>query len=154
MSDPGRCTHQHTLCLTHSHNPDNNACLISGEAPEAAAPEEPKPPTPPPPPPKGNPPFKSEPRSDCGRTTCVFFPPCERPASDRNDHCFISTQRPVCSAFLTEPTSAPLDLFVEDKNDTSVSIIWSQPEVVGSSGLDGYTIEICKDGSKSSFLRW
>lgn len=48
-----------------------------------------------------------------------------------------------------EPTSAPLDLFVEDKNDTSVTIIWSQPEVVGISGLDGYTIEICKDGSKS-----
>ncbi|XP_029681837.1 myosin binding protein Hb isoform X1 [Takifugu rubripes] len=47
-----------------------------------------------------------------------------------------------------EPTSAPLDLFVEDKNDTSVTIIWSQPEVVGSSGLDGYTIEICKDGTE------
>lgn len=47
-----------------------------------------------------------------------------------------------------EPTSVPLDLFVEDKNDTSVSIIWSQPEVVGASGLDGYTIEICKDGTE------
>lgn len=54
----------------------------------------------------------------------------------------------VCFAFLVEPTSAPLDLFVEDKNDTSITIIWSQPEVVGSSGLDGYTIEICNDGSK------
>ncbi|XP_032368957.1 myosin binding protein Hb isoform X3 [Etheostoma spectabile] len=47
-----------------------------------------------------------------------------------------------------EPTSAPVDLFVEDKNDTSVTIIWSQPEVVGDSGLDGYTIEICKDGTE------
>ncbi|XP_068172533.1 myosin binding protein Hb isoform X2 [Antennarius striatus] len=47
-----------------------------------------------------------------------------------------------------EPTSVPLDLFVEDKNDTSVTIIWSQPEVVGPSGLDGYTIEICKDGTE------
>ncbi|XP_037629763.1 myosin binding protein Hb [Sebastes umbrosus] len=47
-----------------------------------------------------------------------------------------------------EPTSVPLELFVEDKNDTSVSIIWSQPEVVGASGLDGYTIEICKDGTE------
>ncbi|XP_028431139.1 myosin binding protein Hb isoform X1 [Perca flavescens] len=47
-----------------------------------------------------------------------------------------------------EPTSAPVDLFVEDKNDTSVSIIWSQPEVVGDSGLDGYTIEVCKDGTE------
>ncbi|XP_035517119.1 myosin binding protein Hb [Morone saxatilis] len=47
-----------------------------------------------------------------------------------------------------EPTSAPLDLFVEDKNDTSVSIIWSQPEIIGHSGLDGYTIEVCKDGTE------
>lgn len=48
-----------------------------------------------------------------------------------------------------EPTSAPVELFVEDKNDTSVTIIWSQPETIGDSGLDGYTIEVCKDGSKS-----
>lgn len=48
------------------------------------------------------------------------------------------------------PTSAPVELFVEDKNDTSVSIIWSQPENIGDTGLDGYVIEICKDGSKSS----
>ncbi|XP_029907908.1 myosin binding protein Hb [Myripristis murdjan] len=47
-----------------------------------------------------------------------------------------------------EPTSAPLDLFVEDKNDTSVTIIWSQPETIGDSGLDGYTIEVCKDGTE------
>lgn len=47
-----------------------------------------------------------------------------------------------------EPTSVPLDLFIEDKNETSVTIIWSQPEVVGPSGLDGYTIEVCKDGTE------
>ncbi|KAL3978646.1 hypothetical protein ACER0C_019708 [Sarotherodon galilaeus] len=47
-----------------------------------------------------------------------------------------------------EPTSAPVDLFVEDKNDTSVTIIWSQPENIGPSGLDGYTIEVCKDGTE------
>ncbi|CAJ1050240.1 myosin-binding protein H-like [Xyrichtys novacula] len=46
-----------------------------------------------------------------------------------------------------EPTSAPVDLFVEDKNDTSVTIIWSQPETVGPTGLDGYTIEVAKDGT-------
>uniref|UniRef100_A0A3Q3GCC3 Myosin-binding protein H n=1 Tax=Kryptolebias marmoratus TaxID=37003 RepID=A0A3Q3GCC3_KRYMA len=45
-----------------------------------------------------------------------------------------------------KPTSAPVDLFVEDKNDTSVTIIWSQPTNVGACGLDGYTIEVCKDG--------
>ncbi|KAM4588315.1 myosin binding protein Hb isoform 2-T3 [Odontesthes bonariensis] len=47
-----------------------------------------------------------------------------------------------------EPTSAPVDLFIEDKNDTSVTIIWSQPEQIGDTGLDGYTIEICKDGTE------
>lgn len=47
-----------------------------------------------------------------------------------------------------EPTSAPVDLFVEDKNDTSVTIIWSQPENIGPTGLDGYTIEVCKDGTE------
>ncbi|KAK7916437.1 hypothetical protein WMY93_012198 [Mugilogobius chulae] len=62
-------------------------------------------------------------------------------------------QRVKCFPFthfvcLTEPTSAPLDLFVEDKNDTSVTIIWSQPEVIGASGLDGYTIEVCKEGTE------
>uniref|UniRef100_A0A3Q3AXU0 Myosin-binding protein H n=1 Tax=Kryptolebias marmoratus TaxID=37003 RepID=A0A3Q3AXU0_KRYMA len=46
------------------------------------------------------------------------------------------------------PTSAPVDLFVEDKNDTSVTIIWSQPTNVGACGLDGYTIEVCKDGTE------
>ncbi|KAK9528613.1 hypothetical protein VZT92_012765 [Zoarces viviparus] len=47
-----------------------------------------------------------------------------------------------------EPTSVPVDLFIENKNDTSVTIIWSQPEVVGPSGLDGYIIEVCKDGTE------
>ncbi|XP_072308239.1 myosin binding protein Hb isoform X3 [Eucyclogobius newberryi] len=47
-----------------------------------------------------------------------------------------------------EPTSAPLELFVEDKNDTSVAIIWSQPEVIGAAGLDGYAIEVCKEGTE------
>ncbi|XP_060899372.1 myosin binding protein Hb isoform X2 [Labrus mixtus] len=47
-----------------------------------------------------------------------------------------------------EPTSAPVDLFIEDKNDTSVTIIWSQPETIGHTGLDGYTIEIAKDGTE------
>ncbi|XP_034544743.1 myosin-binding protein H-like isoform X3 [Notolabrus celidotus] len=46
-----------------------------------------------------------------------------------------------------EPTSAPVDLFIEDKNDTSVTIIWSQPETIGQTGLDGYSIEVAKDGT-------
>ncbi|XP_067096974.1 myosin binding protein Ha isoform X2 [Osmerus mordax] len=46
-----------------------------------------------------------------------------------------------------EPTSAPLNVTVEDVNDTSLTIKWRSPEVLGDSGLDGYTIEYCKDGA-------
>lgn len=52
----------------------------------------------------------------------------------------------VCSP---EPTSEPLELGVEDVNDTSVTITWRPPATIGNSGLDGYTVEICKEGSKS-----
>jgi len=53
----------------------------------------------------------------------------------------------VCSP---EPTSEPLELGVEDVNDTSVTISWRPPATIGNSGLDGYTVEICKEGSKSA----
>uniref|UniRef100_A0A8C9S745 Myosin-binding protein H n=1 Tax=Scleropages formosus TaxID=113540 RepID=A0A8C9S745_SCLFO len=43
------------------------------------------------------------------------------------------------------PTSAPLNLTVEDVNDTSVTVKWRPPETIGDSGLDGYTVEYCKD---------
>lgn len=46
------------------------------------------------------------------------------------------------------PTSAPLAVAVEDVNDSSLTIKWQTPETIGDSGLDGYTIEYCKDGSK------
>ncbi|XP_019951626.1 myosin binding protein Ha isoform X2 [Paralichthys olivaceus] len=45
------------------------------------------------------------------------------------------------------PTSAPLDVSVDDVNDSSLTIQWRTPETVGDSGLDGYTIEYCKDGT-------
>ncbi|XP_072305981.1 myosin binding protein Ha isoform X2 [Eucyclogobius newberryi] len=45
------------------------------------------------------------------------------------------------------PTSAPLDVFVEDVNNTSLTIDWTAPETIGDSGLDGYTVEYCKDGT-------
>ncbi|XP_034392972.1 myosin binding protein Ha isoform X1 [Cyclopterus lumpus] len=45
------------------------------------------------------------------------------------------------------PTSAPLDVSVEDVTDSSLTIKWSSPETIGASGLDGYTIEYCKDGT-------
>ncbi|XP_023689813.1 myosin binding protein Ha [Paramormyrops kingsleyae] len=43
------------------------------------------------------------------------------------------------------PTSEPLNLNVDDVNDTSVTIKWKTPENLGDSGLDGYTVEYCKD---------
>ncbi|XP_041656211.1 myosin binding protein Ha isoform X2 [Cheilinus undulatus] len=45
------------------------------------------------------------------------------------------------------PTSAPLEVSVEDVNDSSLTIKWKTPETIGDSGLDGYTIEYCKDGT-------
>ncbi|XP_077464566.1 myosin binding protein Ha [Stigmatopora argus] len=45
------------------------------------------------------------------------------------------------------PTSAPLDVAVEDVNDISLTVKWKTPEIVGESGLHGYTVEYCKDGS-------
>ncbi|XP_016366847.1 myosin binding protein Ha [Sinocyclocheilus rhinocerous] len=44
------------------------------------------------------------------------------------------------------PTSAPQNLSVDDVNDTSVTLRWRSPENIGS-GLDGYTVEYCKEGS-------
>ncbi|XP_035512119.1 myosin binding protein Ha isoform X1 [Morone saxatilis] len=45
------------------------------------------------------------------------------------------------------PTSAPLEVSVEDVNDSSLTIKWQTPETIGDSGLDGYTVEYCKDGT-------
>ncbi|XP_061646480.1 myosin binding protein Ha isoform X2 [Phyllopteryx taeniolatus] len=45
------------------------------------------------------------------------------------------------------PTSAPLEVSVEDVNDESLTVKWKTPETVGESGLDGYTVEYCKDGT-------
>ncbi|XP_043080662.1 myosin binding protein Ha isoform X5 [Puntigrus tetrazona] len=42
-------------------------------------------------------------------------------------------------------TSAPQNLSVDDVNDTSVTLKWRSPENIGS-GLDGYTVEHCKEG--------
>lgn len=50
---------------------------------------------------------------------------------------------------LSEPTSEPLELIVEDVNDVSVTIQWRPPATIGNAGLDGYTVECCKEGSKS-----
>ncbi|XP_056131136.1 myosin binding protein Ha [Lampris incognitus] len=45
------------------------------------------------------------------------------------------------------PTSAPVSLSVEDVSETSLTIKWRPPETIGDSGLDGYSIEYCKEGT-------
>ncbi|XP_053305739.1 myosin-binding protein C, cardiac-type [Spea bombifrons] len=45
------------------------------------------------------------------------------------------------------PTSEPTHLTVEDVSDTSISLKWRPPERIGAGGLDGYTVEYCKEGS-------
>ncbi|XP_044065679.1 myosin binding protein Ha isoform X2 [Siniperca chuatsi] len=45
------------------------------------------------------------------------------------------------------PTSTPLEVSVEDVNDSSLTIKWKTPETIGDSGLDGYIIEYCKNGT-------
>ncbi|XP_061487799.1 myosin-binding protein H, partial [Rhineura floridana] len=42
---------------------------------------------------------------------------------------------------------APMNLTVDDVNDNSVTLTWDAPEIVGSSGVDGYMVEYCKDGT-------
>ncbi|XP_019951627.1 myosin binding protein Ha isoform X3 [Paralichthys olivaceus] len=54
---------------------------------------------------------------------------------------------PAAEESVPVPTSAPLDVSVDDVNDSSLTIQWRTPETVGDSGLDGYTIEYCKDGT-------
>ncbi|KAK2851438.1 hypothetical protein Q5P01_007714 [Channa striata] len=47
------------------------------------------------------------------------------------------------------PPSAPLHVSVDDVNECSLTIKWKTPETVGDSGLTGYTIEYCKDGTSN-----
>uniref|UniRef100_A0A8C4RMZ1 Myosin-binding protein H n=1 Tax=Erpetoichthys calabaricus TaxID=27687 RepID=A0A8C4RMZ1_ERPCA len=48
-----------------------------------------------------------------------------------------------------EPVPAePVSVSVEDVNDTSLTIKWRPPETVGPSGVDGYIVEYCKDGTQ------
>nr|XP_060628458.1 myosin-binding protein H [Anolis sagrei ordinatus] len=42
---------------------------------------------------------------------------------------------------------APVNLKVDDVNDNSVTLTWDAPENVGPTGLDGYVVEYCKDGT-------
>ncbi|NXS57005.1 MYBPH protein, partial [Brachypteracias leptosomus] len=46
-----------------------------------------------------------------------------------------------------EPPSSPLALTVEELSENSITVTWKAPEQTGRAGLDGYVVEICKDGS-------
>uniref|UniRef100_A0A663LNI3 Myosin-binding protein H n=1 Tax=Athene cunicularia TaxID=194338 RepID=A0A663LNI3_ATHCN len=54
--------------------------------------------------------------------------------------------------FVTEPPSSPLSLAVEEVSENSFTLTWKAPEQKGQSGLDGYVVEICKDGSRLGLL--
>ncbi|XP_031799434.1 myosin-binding protein C, cardiac-type [Sarcophilus harrisii] len=45
------------------------------------------------------------------------------------------------------PPSEPTHLGVEDVSDSTVSLKWRPPERVGAGGLDGYSVEYCREGS-------
>ncbi|XP_041131677.1 myosin-binding protein C, cardiac-type-like isoform X3 [Polyodon spathula] len=45
------------------------------------------------------------------------------------------------------PTSEPHCLTVDDITDTSISLKWRPPERIGAAGMDGYTVEYCKEGT-------
>ncbi|XP_051270440.1 myosin binding protein Hb isoform X3 [Dicentrarchus labrax] len=131
------------------------AAPAEGEAPAAPPAEEPKPPTPPPADaaaPEETPAAPAEAPADAAAAPAAEEAAAvsEAPADAEAAEAAPEEPKPPTPPPPPpkEPTSAPLDLFVEDKNDTSVSIIWSQPEIVGHSGLDGYTIEVCKDGTE------
>ncbi|XP_061075852.1 myosin-binding protein H-like isoform X16 [Conger conger] len=55
-----------------------------------------------------------------------------------------AASEPEAPAKAEVPTSEPLNVSVEDVNDTTLTIRWRPPEKIGS-GLDGYTVEYCKD---------
>uniref|UniRef100_A0A8C0S1B8 Myosin-binding protein C, cardiac-type n=1 Tax=Canis lupus familiaris TaxID=9615 RepID=A0A8C0S1B8_CANLF len=44
------------------------------------------------------------------------------------------------------PPSEPTHLAVEDVTDTTVSLKWRPPERAGAGGLDGYSVEYCREG--------
>lgn len=44
--------------------------------------------------------------------------------------------------------SAPLQLTIVDVSDCSVTVSWEPPEWLGSQGLQGYVLELRKEGGE------
>ena len=49
---------------------------------------------------------------------------------------------------LPDIPSAPLLLAVEDVSDSSVTVSWEPPERLGQLGLQGYVLELCREGGE------
>ncbi|XP_030278904.1 myosin binding protein Ha isoform X6 [Sparus aurata] len=78
-----------------------------------------------------------EPQAEAAPAPEGEAPPAEAPAEEA----------PAAEGSAPVPTSAPLEVSVEDVNDCSLTIKWKTPETIGDSGLNGYTVEYCKDGT-------
>ncbi|XP_043967125.1 myosin binding protein Ha isoform X2 [Gambusia affinis] len=74
-------------------------------------------------------------------------PPAEAPAEPTPAAAAPADDSPAAEGAAPVPSSAPLDVAVDDVNDTSLTIKWKTPENVGGSGLSGYTVEYRKDGT-------
>lgn len=118
------------------------------KAPEPAPEPEPAPPAEAPPaeappaeaPPAEAPPAEAAPAEAAAEEAAPAAEGEAAPAAPAEDAAAAEASPPV-------PTSAPLEVSVEDVNDTSLTIKWKTPETIGDSGLDGYTVEYCKDGT-------
>lgn len=44
--------------------------------------------------------------------------------------------------------SAPLQLTLEDVSHSSVTVSWEPPEKLGKLGLQGYVLELCREGGE------
>ncbi|XP_034047715.1 myosin-binding protein C, cardiac-type isoform X2 [Thalassophryne amazonica] len=60
----------------------------------------------------------------------------------------MSRHSPASQPFVpVAPTSEPTGLCVDDISDTSISLKWRSPERIGSTELEGYLVEYCKEGT-------
>nr|XP_057939861.1 myosin-binding protein H-like [Doryrhamphus excisus] len=115
----------------HSDKPDpvEAPSAAEGEAPPAAPPE--------------NNPEGSTPAAECDAAAAAA----DVPATDADGAQVEEPPEAPAPPSPAVPTSAPLEVCVEDVNDSSLTIKWKTPNAIGDSGLDGYTVEYCKDGT-------
>lgn len=45
--------------------------------------------------------------------------------------------------------SAPLQLTLEDVSQSSLTVSWEPPEKLGKLGLQGYVLELCREGGEN-----